>query len=97
MKYNESEVPTIKINYANDTGINTIHIEDNGIGIQQEYSDKIFVLFKRLHTQSQYEGTGLGLATCKRIVEEFNGKISMSSELGKGTIFKIELPDNLIC
>lgn len=97
LKYNESEIPTVKIHYSNHTGVNTIYVEDNGIGIKQEYFDKIFVLFKRLHTQNEYEGTGLGLATCKRIVEELEGKISMSSEFGKGTTFKIELPNHLIC
>jgi signal transduction histidine kinase len=49
-----------------------------------------------LHTYSEYEGTGLGLATCKKIVDEFEGSIDMTSEVGTGTIFKIELPDHLI-
>ncbi len=96
LKYNESEHPTIKLNFTNSKGINSISIEDNGIGINKEYFDKIFVIFQRLHGQSKYEGTGLGLATCKKIVEEFKGEISLSSEEGKGTIFNIQLPSNLI-
>ena len=96
LKYNESELPTIKIYSTNDAGNHKIHIEDNGIGIKKEYFDKIFVMFQRLHTQSEYEGTGLGLATCKKIVEEFEGNIAISSELGKGTAFVITLPDHLI-
>ncbi len=96
LKYNESEQRTVKLSFTNTEGLNTIYIEDNGIGIEKEYFDKIFVMFQRLHTQSEYEGTGLGLATCKKIVDEFEGSISLHSEPGKGTTFKIELPDHLI-
>ena len=96
LKYNEAEEPMVKLSFTNTGGVNTIYVEDNGIGIKKEYFDKIFVMFQRLHTQEEYEGTGLGLATCKKIVNEFEGRISLQSELGKGTIFKIELPDHLI-
>ena len=97
IKYNQSEFPTIKIYCTeNIIGRKTICIEDNGIGIEQEYFDKIFIMFNRLHTKNEYEGTGLGLATCKKIVDEFEGKISITSEVNQGTIFKIELPHQLI-
>ena len=97
IKYNQSENPTIKIYCtSNSTGIKSIYIEDNGIGIEEEYFDKIFLMFNRLHTKKEYEGTGLGLATCKKIVDEFEGNISISSEINKGTTFKIELPKKLI-
>lgn len=96
IKYNQSEEPIIKVYCTNKLGINTIYIEDNGIGIEKEYFEKIFVMFNRLHNNSEYEGTGLGLATCKKIADEFEGKISISSEINKGTTFKIELPKHLI-
>lgn len=68
-----------------------IMIEDNGIGFEPEYAEKIFNTFSRLHSQSQYEGTGLGLALCKRIVEYHGGKIWAESE-GDGSVFTIVLP-----
>ncbi len=97
IKYNQSENPNIKVYCTNNSaGIKSIYIEDNGIGIEKEYFDKIFLMFNRLHTKKEYEGTGLGLATCKKIVDEFEGSISISSEINKGTTFKIELPKLLI-
>lgn len=97
LKYNQSENPTIKMYSTIVSRAHIVHIEDNGIGIKKEYFDKIFVMFKRLHNDKEYEGTGLGLATCKKIVDEFGGKISIDSQVGKGTTFKIEFPDSLIC
>ena len=69
-----------------------ITIEDNGIGFDQQYADKIFEIFQRLHGRSQYEGTGIGLAVCKKIIDRHNGKISVESELGKGSRFILLLP-----
>jgi len=69
-----------------------ISIEDNGIGFDQQYADKIFEIFQRLHGRSQYQGTGIGLAVCKKIVDRHNGRISVVSELGKGSCFILLLP-----
>ena len=69
-----------------------IRVQDNGIGIKKEYQDVVFGVFQRLHSQKDYEGTGIGLAICKRVVERHNGTISVESESGKGTAFIITLP-----
>lgn len=67
-------------------------IEDNGIGIDKAYYDKIFNIFQRLHNKSEYSGTGMGLAIVKKIIEKLNGKIWLESELGKGTTFYFTIP-----
>ena len=69
-----------------------IFIEDNGIGFDQKYSEEIFDMFRRLHPNIEYDGTGIGLALCKKIVEKHNGFISAKSELDKGSTFMISLP-----
>jgi two-component system sensor kinase FixL len=69
-----------------------ITVEDNGIGFDPQYSDRIFGIFQRLHTRDVYEGTGIGLAICRRIVEYHGGQITVHSEPGKGTTFEVLLP-----
>jgi light-regulated signal transduction histidine kinase (bacteriophytochrome) len=71
-----------------------IKIMDNGIGIEDEYSDKVFKLFQRL--SRQHEGTGIGLTICKNIVDKYNGRIWFESAVGKGTTFFIALPNSLL-
>jgi light-regulated signal transduction histidine kinase (bacteriophytochrome) len=69
-----------------------IYVEDNGIGFEQKYSEQIFGMFKRLHLNTEFEGTGIGLALCKKIVEEHNGFITARSKVNEGSVFIISLP-----
>jgi light-regulated signal transduction histidine kinase (bacteriophytochrome) len=69
-----------------------ILIQDNGIGFEQKYAEEIFGMFKRLHHAKDYEGTGIGLALCKKIVEQHNGFISARSKIDEGSTFIVSLP-----
>jgi signal transduction histidine kinase len=69
-----------------------ITIEDNGIGFDEQYADRIFGIFQRLHPRDVYEGTGIGLAICRRIVEYHGGQISAHSIPGQGSTFEVLLP-----
>jgi signal transduction histidine kinase len=69
-----------------------IYVEDNGIGFDEEYAEKIFVIFQRLHSNHLFEGTGIGLSICKKIVEKHSGSIFATSMPDKGSIFTIVLP-----
>jgi signal transduction histidine kinase len=83
-------LPVKKINAA---GYYKIFISDNGIGFDSKYSDEIFMVFKRLHSHHEFEGTGVGLATCKKIIEKHNGFITAESRLNEGSVFTIGLPE----
>ena len=69
-----------------------IRIEDNGIGIEEKYLKRIFEPFRRLHRDEEFNGTGLGLATCKKIMDRHGGKIWCQSKVNEGTTFILEFP-----
>ena len=71
-----------------------IDVKDNGIGFDQEYEEKIFQIFQRLHGKSDYPGSGIGLSICKRIAERHQGLISATGKTGEGAVFSIILPEN---
>lgn len=86
-------VPHVKITTENSNpGFQQIIVEDNGIGFDQKYVDDIFLVFKRLHSHHEFEGTGVGLSICKKIVEKHNGSITAYSTPGEGARFVINLP-----
>lgn len=87
IKYRSDEPLRVHIGVARKGDYWQFYVEDNGIGIAQEYRQQIFGIFKRLHTQQKYPGTGIGLAICQRIAERYGGKIWVESELGKGSKF----------
>lgn len=91
MKYNQNEFPKIIIESEESDTHHILSVKDNGIGIRDEYKEKVFDLFERLNPH-QFEGSGVGLSTCKKIVENHNGKIWLESIEGIGTQFYFSLP-----
>lgn len=94
LKYREAgRPPRIELSSETDAqGLATIHVRDNGIGIEPRYFDRIFVIFQRLHSRAEYPGTGIGLAICKRIVENHGGQLWLDSTPGEGSTFHFTLP-----
>ncbi|MBI3093724.1 MAG: PAS domain S-box protein [Rhodocyclales bacterium] len=93
IKFRGAAPPTIHIAAQREDGAWQVAVSDQGIGIDPQYADRIFVIFQRLHTTADYPGTGIGLAICKRIVERHGGRIWVSSEPGRGSSFCFTLPD----
>lgn len=94
IKFRKPDVkPVVNISAKHEGNEWLFTVSDNGIGIDKEFTDKIFIIFQRLHNSSQYPGTGIGLAICKRIVEKLGGHLWVESEQGKGTAFNFTIPD----
>lgn len=89
------KVPKVTINFEEGDDYYRFEIRDNGIGIDPQYFEKIFMVFKRLHTKKDYEGTGIGLAICKKIIEQHGGHIWVESSLGDGASFFFTLPKQI--
>ena len=94
LKYHGDAKPIITIDVTENESEWEFAVKDNGIGIDQQYSEKVFIIFQRLHNQNEYSGTGVGLSVCKKIVEKHGGKIWVDSTPGKGSTFFFTYPKN---
>lgn len=92
VKYNDKAKKLVRIGWEEEDGYFKFHVQDNGIGIERQYWDKIFGLFEVLHPNGDFESTGAGLSICKRIVENYGGAIWVESEPGKGSTFYFTIP-----
>ncbi len=97
MKFTAPDVnPAIDIYYEKDkSGYHKFKVVDNGIGIEEEYLDKIFLMFKKLHSENKYQGTGIGLSICKKVIDQHQGQIWVESEIGNGSQFYFTIKDDI--
>lgn len=94
LKYAGKSSPQVHVSATREDGDWLFSVRDNGIGIDPQYKEQIFGLFRRLHRHDEYEGTGVGLAICQKIVERYGGRIWVESDVGKGADFRFTLPDS---
>lgn len=92
MKYNKTGSPVIDITYSHCEKFHCIEIADNGIGIPVEYREKVFIIFQRLHDRHEFDGTGIGLAICKKIIDSLGGKIWIEDSPLGGSKFCFKIP-----
>jgi hypothetical protein len=92
IKYRNSKAPQVHVSCKQETEQWTFAVKDNGIGIEPQYRERIFQIFQRLHTRQEFEGSGIGLAICKKIIERHGGQIWVESELGAGATVYFTIP-----
>jgi light-regulated signal transduction histidine kinase (bacteriophytochrome) len=93
IKYRGTKEPHISVRAERRNGEWLFAVQDNGIGIDPQYRDQIFRIFKRLHSSADYPGTGIGLAICQKIVQRYGGRIWLESEIGHGATFFFTIPE----
>ena len=98
IKYRAEATPKIEISSTRnaDNGFWEIRVKDNGIGIAREHAERVFVIFQRLHSRTDYPGTGIGLAVCRRIVERHGGRMHVQQNSDAGSTFVFTLPDKVV-
>jgi chemotaxis family two-component system sensor kinase Cph1 len=92
VKFRAVETPRVHIHADCRDNEWVFDVRDNGIGIDPRFKERIFVIFQRLHSRSDYPGTGIGLAICKKAIERQGGRLWVDSELGKGATFSFTIP-----
>ncbi len=96
LKFRGERPPEIHVSAQRKAGQWVLAVRDNGIGIEPQYFERIFLVFQRLHTRQRYPGTGIGLAICKKIVERHDGTIWVESKPDQGSTFCFTIPDREI-
>ena len=96
LKFNKSEVPKVEVSYEERDKDYLFKVRDNGIGIEEKYLNRIFNLSEKLYSSSEYEGTGVGLTICKKIVEQLGGSIWVESKPGEGSTFSFNIPKGFL-